>query len=66
MGRQGSRRSSGDSQSLAARAGGSGREHGEATLDYVPQHSEREGGLLFLNDPARHERQLRVKGYVEP
>lgn len=41
-------------------------EASEARLDYLPPHSEREGGLLFSLDPTRHELRLRVKGYARP
>lgn len=45
---------------------GSTVEESEATLDYVPQQSEREGGLVFTRDPERYELQLRVKGHAKP
>jgi uncharacterized protein (TIGR02588 family) len=45
---------------------GSSIEESEATLDYLPQHSEREGGLFFMHDPSRYELRLRVKGYAKP
>jgi uncharacterized protein (TIGR02588 family) len=41
-------------------------ETGEATFDYVPQGSSREGGLFFTSDPADGQLALRAKGYVEP
>ncbi|NBB14338.1 TIGR02588 family protein [Caulobacter sp. SLTY] len=41
-------------------------ETGEATFDYVPPGSSREGGLFFTADPAAGELALRAKGYVEP
>jgi uncharacterized protein (TIGR02588 family) len=41
-------------------------ETSEATIDYLPPRSEREGGLFFRRDPRRHELHLRAKGYVDP
>ena len=41
-------------------------ETSEATVDYLPPRSEREGGLFFSHDPRRHEVRLRAKGYVHP
>jgi uncharacterized protein (TIGR02588 family) len=41
-------------------------EESEATVDYVPQHSHREGGLLFSRDPSAHKLELRVEGYADP
>ena len=41
-------------------------ETSEATIDYLPPRSEREGGLLFERDPRAHELRLRAKGYVRP
>jgi uncharacterized protein (TIGR02588 family) len=41
-------------------------ETAEATVDYLPPRSEREGGLIFREDPRRHELHLRAKGYVNP
>jgi uncharacterized protein (TIGR02588 family) len=41
-------------------------ETAEATIDYLPPRSEREGGLLFSHDPRRHELRLGAKGYVDP
>jgi len=38
----------------------------EATLDYLPQQSERRGGLFFTHDPAAHEVSLRAHGYADP
>lgn len=46
--------------------GGATVEESEATLDYLPEHSEREGGLFFTRDPARYELKLRAKGYAKP
>lgn len=41
-------------------------EMSETTLDYVPAHSQRKGGLFFASDPRRVTLQLRAKGYEEP
>jgi uncharacterized protein (TIGR02588 family) len=41
-------------------------ETSEATIDYLPPRSEREGGLIFSRDPRQHEMRLRAKGYVDP
>jgi uncharacterized protein (TIGR02588 family) len=38
----------------------------EATFDYVPGHSSREGGLFFAEDPRSYEVQLRALGYIDP
>jgi uncharacterized protein (TIGR02588 family) len=37
-----------------------------AVLDYLPQQSEREGGLFFSEDPASGQLLLRPEGYLEP
>jgi uncharacterized protein (TIGR02588 family) len=41
-------------------------ETAEATIDYLPPRSVREGGLLFSRDPRAQTLRLRAKGYVEP
>ena len=41
-------------------------EAAEATIDYVPAHSEQRGGVIFRNDPARYALRLRVTGYRMP
>jgi uncharacterized protein (TIGR02588 family) len=41
-------------------------ETSNTTIEYVPSHSEREGGLFFTLDPRRYEVQLRAKGYENP
>ena len=41
-------------------------EKSEATLDYLPPHGERQGGLIFQADPAGHELRLEAEGYVDP
>ena len=50
--------------SCAAPSGAS--ETSEATIDYLPARSEREGGLIFSRDPRGHELRLRAKGYAQP
>jgi uncharacterized protein (TIGR02588 family) len=41
-------------------------ETAEATFDYLPPNSYREGGLFFTGDPRRGELHLRAKGYARP
>lgn len=41
-------------------------ETSEATLDYLPSFSERQGGLFFREDPGRYELRLVPKGYADP
>lgn len=41
-------------------------ETSETTLEYVPSHSERTGGLFFSQDPREYDLQLRAKGYETP
>jgi uncharacterized protein (TIGR02588 family) len=41
-------------------------EESEATLDYVPEQSERVGGLFFTQDPSEHQVRLRSEGYSAP
>ena len=36
------------------------------TLDYVPGHSEKRGGLYFAEDPREGDLRLRALGYQEP
>ena len=50
---------------LAGAAGGE-EETSEATLDYVPGRSERNGGLFFSSDPRAGRLELRVLGYSAP
>lgn len=38
----------------------------EVVLDYLPPRSDREGGLLFENNPRAGELSLRAKGYARP
>jgi uncharacterized protein (TIGR02588 family) len=46
--------------------GGKVIETSEANFDYVPSRSEREGGLLFANDPRAFRLTLQPKGYSLP
>ena len=63
-----------DGQSTAAAVKVRGRlmtgdqvlEESEAVLDYVPERSEREGGLFFERDPRRHDVSVRAVGYAKP
>jgi uncharacterized protein (TIGR02588 family) len=41
-------------------------ETSDTTIDYLPSHSERAGGLFFTQDPRQYELQLRAKGYETP
>jgi uncharacterized protein (TIGR02588 family) len=41
-------------------------ERAQATLDYVPGHSEKRGGLFFAEDPRKGDLRLRALGYQEP
>jgi len=41
-------------------------ESAEATLDYLPPGSHRDGGLFFSRDPREFELRLRAKGYARP
>ena len=41
-------------------------ETSDTVLEWVPAHSEREGGLFFTTDPRQHQLQLRAKGYENP
>ena len=38
----------------------------DTILEWVPAHSEREGGLFFTSDPRQYQFQLRAKGYENP
>jgi uncharacterized protein (TIGR02588 family) len=46
--------------------GNAGGEVSRATIDYVPGHSQAEGGLLFRSDPRRDGLSVRVTGYQLP
>lgn len=41
-------------------------ETSNTTIEYLPSHSEREGGLFFTLDPRQYDLQLRATGYEEP
>jgi uncharacterized protein (TIGR02588 family) len=41
-------------------------ETSDTTIEYVPSHSERTGGLFFTQDPGQYELELRAKGYEMP
>jgi uncharacterized protein (TIGR02588 family) len=41
-------------------------EASDTTIDYLPSHSERAGGLFFTQDPRQFELQLQAKGYETP
>jgi uncharacterized protein (TIGR02588 family) len=41
-------------------------ETSEATLDYLPPRSDRQGGLFFARDPRGLDLQLRARGYAKP
>ena len=41
-------------------------ESAEMTFRYIPARSEQRGGLLFRNDPRKHELRLRAQGYGPP
>ena len=41
-------------------------ETAEATFDFLPARSRREGGLYFTNDPRIGALTLRAKGYADP
>ena len=41
-------------------------ETSSATIDYVPAHSRRGGGLFFREDPRRHAIEVRPLGFQTP
>ena len=45
---------------------GESDETAQVTLDYVPPHSEREGGLYFSTKPDDSKLKLEAKGYEKP
>lgn len=47
-------------------APGATAETAEATFDFIPDHSAREGGLFFSTDPRAGELRLRATGFAEP
>jgi len=48
------------------RNGTDSMETSNTVLEYVPAHSQREGGLFFTSDPRQYQLQLRAKGYENP
>ena len=41
-------------------------ETSNTTIEYLPSHSERNGGLFFTLDPRQYELELRATGYEDP
>jgi uncharacterized protein (TIGR02588 family) len=41
-------------------------ETSDTTIEYVPSHSERQGGLFFTVDPRQYDLRLRALGYEMP
>jgi uncharacterized protein (TIGR02588 family) len=41
-------------------------ESSDTTMEYVPSHSERAGGLFFTLDPREYDLQIRATGYESP
>lgn len=41
-------------------------EEHEATIDYLPEQSERDGGFFFREDPRQHRIELTSDGYASP
>lgn len=41
-------------------------EKSDVTIDYVPSHSKRKGGLYFSKNPRQFNLQIRAAGYKEP
>jgi uncharacterized protein (TIGR02588 family) len=41
-------------------------ESSNTVIEFVPAHSEREGGLFFSSDPRQYQLQVRAKGYENP
>jgi uncharacterized protein (TIGR02588 family) len=41
-------------------------EKGRVVLDYIPSHSQREGGLFFTRDPKSNSLTLRPLGFTRP
>ena len=48
------------------RSGSETLETSDTVLEWIPAHSEREGGLFFTSDPRQHQLRLRPKGYENP
>jgi uncharacterized protein (TIGR02588 family) len=53
-------------EGVLRRSGNETVETSGTVIEYLPGHSEREGGLFFTADPRQHEMQLRAKGYEKP
>jgi uncharacterized protein (TIGR02588 family) len=47
-------------------AAGAGEEVSRIVLDYIPGHSERQGGLFFTRDPRSGTLAVRATGFAEP
>lgn len=41
-------------------------EEHEATIDYIPGQSERDGGFFFRVDPRQHRVEMTGEGYADP
>lgn len=41
-------------------------EKSDVTIDYVPSHSEKKGGMFFKNNPRDFDFEIHAKGYNEP
>jgi uncharacterized protein (TIGR02588 family) len=41
-------------------------ETSDTTIEYVPAHSERKGGLFFSTDPRQYDLRLGAKGFEKP
>ncbi len=41
-------------------------ETGKAVLDYVPGHGKTKGGVYFIEDPRRHQLEIRALGFQTP
>lgn len=41
-------------------------EKSEVTVDYVPSHSEKKGGMFFKNNPREFDFEIYARGYNEP
>ena len=46
--------------------GGETVEKSQATISYVPGHSERKAGIMFSKNPAQFELNVRAVGYEKP
>ena len=50
----------------ALKSGDVAVETSSLTLDYVPGHAQRKGGLFFTRDPRNHRLEVRALGYQAP